>query len=511
MKIFKLMVIALVAMLGFTACEKDCDHDIIDVDYSKSILGIWYFKSETFEENFRFDDDGKFIAVGEKSKELYSVDGTWTLNKNRLVLTTNEGETYFSGTIEVYAEDVMLMTADGSKDTRVYHYFVDSPFPKSLVGTWTCLEADFAEALTINEDGSLESTRLENGCFWEGMKGTFMEEEGSYGIYLNDDYSFGNYEVVSGELLVLINPKTNERRTYHYCKEDLSEEIVGMWVCNETPSAEENDMLIMTYKADGTTLFTGYAYEADVFSSNVEASYKVIGDLLIHKQPDIAVEYGLAQYNAMKIKYTPNGTALGDVKTLQAYAKVGENYVETNTTWLRIKQTLDLPGQKYDYIKTFVTNVKGEDKDIPFLNTSFNFAKMNGSIIDKFLKSILFTVEFPEANKIKYSYLLEGQNIVMTAPIEVDGNKMTIKMSENNPVYHDVVVYTFQDQDNTQMHWYMPTNSFEKFFANTSVAVMLGNGQLDKNDTEAIAGVYKTIADAVESINLSLVMTKASK
>jgi hypothetical protein len=57
----------------------------------------------------------------------------------------------------------------------------------------------------------------------------------------------------------------------------------------------------------------------------------------------------------------------------------------------------------------------------------------------------------------------------------------------------------------------MPTNSFEKFFANTSVAVMLGNGQLDKNSTEAIAGVYKTIADAVESINLSLVMTKASK
>ena len=136
MKIFKLMVVAIVAMLGFTACEKDCDHDIIDVDYSKSILGIWYFKSETFEENFRFDDDGKFIAVGEKSKELYTIDGTWTLNKNRLVLTTNEGETYFSGTIEVYAEDVMLMTADGSKDTRVYHYFVDSPFPKSLVGTW---------------------------------------------------------------------------------------------------------------------------------------------------------------------------------------------------------------------------------------------------------------------------------------------------------------------------------------------------------------------------------------
>jgi hypothetical protein len=55
---------------------------------------------------------------------------------------------------------------------------------------------------------------------------------------------------------------------------------------------------------------------------------------------------------------------------------------------------------------------------------------------------------------------------------------------------------------------YMPTTSFEKFFANTSVHVMLGNGQLDKDDTEGIANVYKTIADAVESINLSLVMSK---
>jgi hypothetical protein len=88
----------------------------------------------------------------------------------------------------------------------------------------------------------------------------------------------------------------------------------------------------------------------------------------------------------------------------------------------------------------------------------------------------------------------------------VEGNKMTIKMSANNPALHDVEIYTFQDQDNTQMHLFMPTTSFEKFFANTSVYVMLGNGQLDENNTEAIAAVYQTIANAVESINLSIVM-----
>ena len=214
------------------------------------------------------------------------------------------------------------------------------------------------------------------------------------------------------------------------------------------------------------------------------------------------------RYFVTRLTYTPNGTAMGDILSTTATILVNGNYVTSTYSFLRIKQNLELPGMKYDYIKTFVSNVKGEDKDIPFLNTSFNFAKMDGGISDKFLKSILFTVEFPEANKIKYSYLLEGMNIVMEAPIVVEGNKMTIKMSEFNPVYQDVEVYTFQDQDNTQMHMYMHTTAFEKFFANTSVAVMLGHGQLSQDDTEAIAGVYQTIADAVESINLSLVMSK---
>ena len=207
------MIIALVAMCGLNSCSEDCDHEFNDVDYSKSIIGIWSSESVAYEEGIKFTEDGKFIAFGNKGEGDFYVDGTWKLHKNRLVLTTSNGTTHFSGTIQVYAEDVMLMTSDGSKDTHVYHYYVDSPFPKSLVGTWTCLEANFAEALTINEDGSLVSTRLEGGNYWDGVQGTFMEEEGTYGIELNGDYSFGSYEVVSGELLVLINNKTNTRRT----------------------------------------------------------------------------------------------------------------------------------------------------------------------------------------------------------------------------------------------------------------------------------------------------------
>jgi hypothetical protein len=176
---------------------------------------------------------------------------------------------------------------------------------------------------------------------------------------------------------------------------------------------------------------------------------------------------------------------------------------------LRIKQYLELPGMKYDYIKTFVTNVKGADKDVEFMGYTFNFAKMNGAVLDKMLKTVLFAVEFPDANTIRYTCQYNDFNMEMDAPIEVDGNKMTIKMSERDAAYKDVDLYTFQDQDNTQMHMYMPTYAFETFFANMQIAFMSELGQLDKTDAAAVEAVFNSIDEAVETINLSLVMTKA--
>ena len=392
------------------------------------------------------------------------------------------------------------------------HDFIEHDYSKELVGTWTTLNGELAEAMVIKADGSFTTTGVMKG-------GSLYEEKGTIKVVNNkvtlafdgDKDTFeGRLEFVAGKSLSIVMFDDNDvRLTYDYCENDLSEEIVGMWVCNDGPQDKENEMIIRTYNKNGKVTTTGIYIESDNTNPilNSEANYKVVGDLVFKEfSKDIADETGIT-HNAERLIYTPKATASGDIMTILFYLPDNSN-VELRTSYLRIKQNLDLANQKYDYIKTFVSNVKGEDKDIPFLNTSFNFAKMDGSIIDKFLKSILFTVEFPDAKTIKYSYLLEGQNVVIEAPVEVEGNKMTIKMSENNPVYQDVVLYAFQDQDNTQMHWYMPTTSFEKFFANTSLALMLGYGQLDKDDTEAIAGVFKTIADAVESINLSIVMSK---
>lgn len=377
------------------------------------------------------------------------------------------------------------------------HDYIEVDYSKKLAGTWTCVDAEnqFAEALIFNADGTVTSTGVFDGGYWE-KKGTYKIKGNKIAMSYEDGDNIDiRFEMVEGKVFSMVDDELNVHFNYYYCENDLSDEIVGMWVCN---SGLENDMVINTFAENGKSSITTFLADENDYVVNKEGDYKVIGNLLIKTVKGDSDTP--ASYIVIGLDYMPNGTELGDIMTMYLPA------YEAKTTFLRIKQSLDLAGKAYDYIATYISNVKGEDKDVPFLNTSFNFAKMDGSIIDKFLKSTLFSVEFPDANTLKYSFLVGGQNTSMTAPIAVEGNKMTIKMSENNPVFHDIEVYTFQDQNNTQMHLFMPTASFEKFFANTSVHVMLGNGQLDENDTEDIAGVYQTIADAVESINLTIIL-----
>ena len=162
---------------------------------------------------------------------------------------------------------------------------------------------------------------------------------------------------------------------------------------------------------------------------------------------------------------------------------------------------------KYDYSKNNVTNVKGLDKDIEFMGYTMNFSKMDGSFLDKMLK--MFNISFSDANTMHCVGRYSGGDIIFDAPIVVDGNKMTVKMSEKNAAFKDVDLYIFQDQDNTQMHMYMHSTGFVNFFGNMQITIMEHLGQLDTIDAAAVKAVFDSIDEAVETINLSLVMTKA--
>ena len=380
------------------------------------------------------------------------------------------------------------------------HEYIEYDYSKELVGTWTCLKADFAEALVFKADGTFASVGVANGKYWEYPDATWTLKGNKLALALSSvDYKSNvRLEIIPGNSLALVDEKGN-RNVFKYCANDLSDEIVGMWVCHEGLPGVENDMAIVTYSENGKMTMTTQASEfipSDLV--NGVSDYKVVGDLKFQFGPDDAL--------ATRVVYTPNGTTLGDTFTHALYAPTENGIVKLSSTFLRIKQSLDLAGKAYDYSATYISNAKGADKDIPFLDTKFNFAHMDGSIIDKFLKSVLYNVQFPDAKTFQYNCLLEGQNVSLQLPMEVEGNKITIKMSSRHEAYRDVVVYAFQDVDGCQFHMYMPTASFENFFSNLSLSILSASGQVDINNPVHVDAVYKEVADAIESINVSIVM-----
>ena len=417
MKIFKLMAIALVAMVGLNSCSKDCDHEFIEYDYTKD-----------------------------------------------------------------------------------------------LVGTWTCMEADYAEALVIKADGSLEVTGVVDGEFFES-KGTIkvVNNKMTYVLDNGDEWE-GRFEMTKGESFTMVwDDELDIRYTYRYCENDLADEVVGMWVCNDGPLEGNDDMSIHTFNADGTTILTGFAPGYDFLVNEGGNTYKVIGDLLFNIMPG-AAEFGGIPYSCSRIVYTPNGTTLGDIMSLTSYYVVGEDFevVKSTVSWLRVKQNLNLTGKVYGYNSAYVTNVKGNDEDFTIFGNTFNIAKITAYDFEKLFGADLYNVELND-NLFKYRLLLDnGQEAGADIPMTVVGNKVTLDFSAAHPACRKVDIYMYQDADDSQLHIYMNTTSFINYFANLKVLTMPLEGNYDPSDSSAIEKVFTDMEARVESINVSLVL-KARK
>ena len=381
-------------------------------------------------------------------------------------------------------------------DCGVYDHSAD------LVGTWTCLTSDYAEALVIAADGSAVSTGVEDGEFWENVNGTIVVKDGRVTMVFEDDDNFeGHFDIIPGEAFSIYTD-SGERLTYRYCANDLSDEIVGMWVCNEGPQEVMGGMAIQTYTKDGKLVVATNTTSADGGSIvNKEDSYVVIGDMLVFKIADAS------QYMATRLVYAPNGTSLGDIMTQKMYLTTDDGVLEATSSWLRVEQELDLVGKKYSYNNVYISNVKGSDKEINFMGYKFAFANMDGSRLEMVMKSALFGFEFPDANTISYTYQLNGITETYNLPLEVEGNKMTFKMSAKVPSLKDVVFYAFQDTDGCQLHLYIHESSFVSFFTNMQAIMAVAvNPEFDITNPAAIDAIYNEIDEVVESINLSVVM-----
>ena len=375
-----------------------------------------------------------------------------------------------------------------------------------LVGTWTCITDNYAEALVINADGTAVSYGVEDGEYWENVRGTVVTKGGNITMTFEDNDNFtGHFDIIPKQSFSLYED-SGERYIYHYCENDLSDEIIGMWVCQNSFANTENDMLIQTFKEDGTSIMTGYISDMEDFVTNAGGStYKVIGDLFINILPADAVAGGVPPYMAMRLEYAPNGTGYGDIMTFTHYLA---NETKTTDKFLRVKQNLNLTGT-YGYKSAYVTNAKGKDEDFTIFGNTFNIAKIKPYDFDKLFSADLFCLDL-NATSIKQHFSPDGESEGFETPITVDGNKVTLDFSAENPACRKVDMYMFQDKDDTQLHIYMPAKSFINYFANLEILTMLLEGKINPNDAVAVEKVFTDMGARVESINVSLVL-KARK
>lgn len=381
------------------------------------------------------------------------------------------------------------------------HEFIEHDHSADLVGTWTCLTENYAEALIIKADGTAVSYGVEDGKYWENVKGTVTVKDNNITMIFEDDDNWtGHFDVIPGMAFSLFE-ENGERYIYQYCANDLSDEIVGMWVCTDAPTENAESTIVHTFMDNGKAIYTGYGTRVDEYLVNEETTYKVIGDLLFYALPKDKLAEGERPYIVKKLTYKPNGTVYGDI--------MEEKTIKSTSTMLRIKQSLNLTGRKYDYISAYVTNANGKDEDFSILGNTFNISKIESSDLDRMFRSILSCIELNE-NTIKFTFNNNGRESVYNDPITVDGNKVTVDMSTENPACRKVEMYMFQDANDTQLHIYMPTKSFINYFANLQIPTLKAEGKLDTTDATAVEKVFADMEARIESINVSLIL-KARK
>ena len=381
------------------------------------------------------------------------------------------------------------------------HEFIEHDHSADLVGTWTCLQEGLAEAFVIKADGSVVSTGVLDGEYWDGIKGSIktVNNKMTFTFEGGDNYET-RFDIIPGVAFSIFNEE-GERLTYKYCANDLSDEVVGMWVCNDAPNNVEKDIAIVSFEEDGTSTLTGIVPNGNGYMVTANSTYKVVGDLQFQKRADTEE----AKYVVSRLVYSPDATTTGDIMTYKMYITTEKGRVETTTSWLRVRQSLDLAGKTYDYSSSYVSNAKGKDEDFSIMGYNFNMSKIKSDNFDMMFRTVLFYLT-TNANSIKQHFFINGKAAEITTPITVDGNKVTFDMSASDPAFRTVEMYMYQDVDNSQLHIYMPTTAFINNFANLQIAALAAEGKIDTTDATAVEKVFSDMEARVQSINVSFVL-----
>ena len=197
MKIFKLMAIALVAMLGFTACDKDCDHEFIEYNYSKDLVGTWTYVAENGQaEAMVIKADGSFEITGISGVgSLYEEKGTIKVVNNKVTLAYNSGDA-FEGRLELVAGKSMSIVFNKEYDVCLTYDYCENDLADEVVGMWVCTYVPWMDA-----DMAINIYQADGKAFFTGFVG---DADFDYAANVETTYK------VIGDLMIQSNPMNYE-------------------------------------------------------------------------------------------------------------------------------------------------------------------------------------------------------------------------------------------------------------------------------------------------------------
>ena len=333
------IVAVLMTCFVFTSCDNKTDEELYS-DYGKNIAGTWAYCQDGIFEVLTINADGTLLSNGVEDGESWlGIKGFWSLEKNKLVMIFDDDHN-FEGTVEVVAGKTLTMI-NSTDNSRAVYCNAESSLPVNFVGTWSVVGAEYAEVLQISADGSVVSAGLEGTeDYWDNVNGKIVVLDNFISMTFEDNDDFvGQYELVDKETFVLVDVQTGERITYNYCKNDLSDEILGTWENIGSQGEDKPDFISLTFKEDGDLVYRYFSLVENEFVVDEGYTYKVIGDLLIRITPKIDADNMIPQYTALRLVYSPDKVS-GDTMAMISYLSFENEVLESIMSFLRVDETV---------------------------------------------------------------------------------------------------------------------------------------------------------------------------
>ena len=198
MKIFKFLAVALVAMVGLNSCSKDCDHEFIEHDFTKDLVGTWtYFADNGQAEAMVIKADGSFTTTGVmQGGSLYEEKGTIKVVNNKVTLAFEGDNQTFEGRLELVAGKSLSLVMFDDNAARLTYDYCEEDLADEVVGMWVCTYVPWMDA-----DMAVNVYQADGKAFFTGFVGNV---DFDYAANVETTYT------VIGDLMFQSNPMSYE-------------------------------------------------------------------------------------------------------------------------------------------------------------------------------------------------------------------------------------------------------------------------------------------------------------